>query len=304
MSNTITLLSGWVNHPELLEYHREIWIKAFEGEVVRYVVYIDAAEHPTETNFFSKGMREALVKECERLGIEYRCIPEACHHMRTLIIPFPTADVLLDSSSRDSIVCQLMWQREVLENPTCKRIVFLQPDIFPYKKLQWNEITRGRSFYYKPQERNQLHYAWNGLCFFNLEGWSRPLKKLVNFDGYYQLSIKTDSGGGLWRLLRALPDSEKFEWSGLNSQQWTTEMIPPTVPEWVRKQTLNDPRNTQAKDGKILCYSEIQDNTFYHLRAGCNWDHVGREIHEKRYAQFRQFLGQAIQTGDLFTHST
>ena len=61
-----------------------------------------------------------------------------------------------------------------------------------------------------------------------------------------------------------------------------------------------DPRNRVESDGAVSYYSEIQDGRFLHLRAGCNWDGIGKDIHEKRYANFMSLLNEAIDDGSAF----
>ena len=51
MSDTITVISTWINHPDVLKIHRDLWVQAFPGETVRYVAYIDAKDEEDFTNF-------------------------------------------------------------------------------------------------------------------------------------------------------------------------------------------------------------------------------------------------------------
>jgi len=296
----IILISSWVNHPETLKVHRDLWIQAFPGETVNYIVYIDAKDYADESNFYDGTMRDKLMNECMRLGIQYYLVPEHYHDNRSLIIPHCQINQERSASARDVLVCHMAWRDHVLNNQNVNRVGLIQPDIFPYRKLDWQSLTRGADFYYKPQQRDTLTYAWNGLCFFTMNTWSQDLKEKVDFQHGLQKNIFTDSGGGLWKLMEVLTDGRKYGWTGQNSLQWSSSDQCPDLPFWVMEHLKADPRNRVESDGTILYYSEIQDDRFLHLRAGCNWDRIGKEIHEKRYANFMSLLNAAIDDGSVF----
>lgn len=296
----ILLISSWVNHPETLKSHRDLWIRAFPEEEVRYIVYIDAKDYPDASNFNDPTMRNKLLNECMRLGIEYYLVPEELHRDRSSLIPGCQLNYTMTASTRDVVACHMAWRDQVIYNVSAFRVGLIQPDIFPYRSLTWQTLTRGAEFYYKPQSRNGLNYAWNGLCFFTMNDWPSDMKGLIDFQDGVHCGVFTDSGGGLWKLIKVLEDHQKFGWTGLNSLQWTSIDCCPDLPFWIMEHLKTDPRNLVDSDGVISYYSEIQDERFLHLRAGCNWDGVGKEIHEKRYANFMKLLNEAIDDGTVF----
>jgi len=296
----ILLISSWVNHPETLKSHRDLWIRAFPEEEVRYIVYIDAKDYPDASNFNDPTMRKKILDECMRLGVEYYLVPEEIHRDRRSLIPGCQLNYTMTASTRDAVVCFMAWKHHVCNNSNTFRVGLIQPDIFPYRSLTWQTVTRGAEFYYKPQSRQGLNYAWNGLCFFTMYNWSQDLKDLVDFQDGFHRGVFTDSGGGLWKLLEALTEGQKFGWTGQNSLQWTSMDYCPDLPFWIMEHLKTDPRNCVDSGGVISYYSEIQDERFLHLRAGCNWDGVGKDIHEKRYANFMKLLNDAIDDDTVF----
>jgi hypothetical protein len=296
----IILISSWVNHPETLKAHRDLWIQAFPDETVNYIVYIDAKDYPDESNLYDGTMRDKLLNECMRLGIQYYLVPEGLHKDRRSLMPNAAQHYQMTASTRDAVVCQMAWRDQVLLNTSVNRVGLIQPDIFPYRKLDWISLTRGAEFYYKPQQRDSLKYAWNGLCFFTMDTWSQIMKELIDFQDGFHRGIFTDSGGGLWKILEVLSDNNKYGWTGQNSLQWSSRDPCPDLPFWIMEHLKSDPRNRVESDGAVSYYSEIQDDRFLHLRAGCNWDGVGKEIHEKRYANFMSLLNEAIDDGSVF----
>jgi hypothetical protein len=242
-------------------------------------------------------MREQLVQVCEEHSIEYRIVDQWLHRMRSTLFPVCYSFQDKCPSARNAVVCQLAWNEQSQQNT---RLVFVQSDIFPYQKRPWKSILGDATFYYKPQQRDSLSYAWEGLCLFDTKDWSQERKALVNFEyGAFRGGFG-DTGAGLCDLLDALPEIEKKGWSGLNSGAWSFEIERPNLPFWIVEHLNSDPRNTKDESGKILFFSEIQDDWCFHLRAGGNWDEVGREVHEARYGKFLKLLREANEDQSIF----
>jgi hypothetical protein len=299
----ITVVGTWINHPEVLKVHRNLWISAFD-EPVRYVAYIDAKDHGDFSNFGDTSTKDALIKVCQDNSIEYVVVPQYYHENRRLVFgdncKFESDQ---NPSGRDALVCQYAWNKEVVEGD-CKRFVLVQSDIFPYRRFTWRDFRHGAEFYYKNQVRKNgfltLEYAWEGLCAFDMESWSNLMKTTVDFEYGLQKAVYTDTGGGLWKLMEALDKDKKYSWSGLDSLQWSSKHEAPSLPFWVTEHLRTDPRNRVESDGTISYYSEIQDDRCFHLRAGGNWDNAGKEIHDKRYANFLKLLKEAMVDGTVF----
>jgi hypothetical protein len=299
----ITVVSTWVNHPEVIALHRDLWTKAFSGESIRYVAYIDAKDYGDFSNFGDASMKEQLIKACVDSSIEYLLVPQEYHMQRHKV--FETCNASVDNcpSARDALVCQYIWNREVL-NGSVNRLVLVQSDIFPYRTFTWNSILRGADFYYRPQVRSvngeSLHYAWEGLCFFDTSRWPDARKDIVDFEYGFQKGIFTDTGGGLWRVLEVLKPEQKRPFLDLHSGRWSISDAPTDLPFWITEHIINDPRNTIKEDGTTLFYSEIFDNSFFHLRAGGNWDNAGKEIHDVRYSRFLDLISHAMNDQTVF----
>lgn len=300
---TVTIISTWINHPEVVKIHRDLWVSAFPNEIVKYVAYIDAKNHGDFSNFNDTTMKDQLTQACINSLIEYHIVPQELHEQRNKVFSNCQLNVDQTPSGRDALVCQFAWNNEVI-NRKAERIVLVQSDIFPYKQFTWQSITRGVEFYYKPQRRENnglyLDYAWEGLCMFDLRTWSDELKEIIDFQHGLQKNVYTDTGGGLWKILEVLPESKKFGWTGQNSLQWNSNDTMPLLPYWIMEHLRLDPRNNIDAGGVIWYYSEIQDNQCFHLRAGGNWDNAGKEIHDTRYSNFIRLLNEAIDDGIVF----
>ena len=299
----ITIVATWINHPEVLKAHRDLWVSAFPGHDVQYIAYIDAKNHGDFSNFNNASMKHQLVDVCVKNTIEFLIVPQELHEHRSQVFWHGCIDSDQGPSGRNALVCQYAWNKEVLKGKA-ERLVLVQSDIFPYRKFNWNDMMMGRDFYYKPQTRTngnlRVDYAWEGLCLFDVSSWSADLKSLVDFECGMQKGVHTDTGGGLWKILEVLPEHKKVGWTGQNSLQWTSNDTCPELPYWIMEHLRTDPRNTVNSDGTITYYSEIQDNKCFHLRAGGNWDNAGKEIHDTRYSNFLKLLQDAIRDGTVF----
>jgi len=301
MTDEIVLFSSWVNHPETLKVHRDLWVAAFPEEKVRYVVYIDAKEFRDHSNFNNASTRSELIRVCKDNNIEYYLVRDDLHYSRHTVIPNCLEKDTNTPSARDVLVCHLAWNDLVLNTPTTQRIGLIQPDLFPYRKLDWKSVTRGSEFYYRPRSVMGFNYAWNGLCFFTMYSWDYFLKSIVDFqDGFQRPGIFADSGGGLWKLMETLQGERKFAFNLKNSLQWSSEDECSDMPFWVMEHLRTDPRNEYVASGVMLYFSEIMDERFLHLRAGCNWDAIGKAIHDKRYSNFLKYLNAAIEDNTVF----
>ena len=298
----ITLVSTWINHPEVLKAHRDLWIHAFKDEVVRYVAYIDAKDFGDFSNFGDSSIKDQLIQVCNDNSIEYVVVPQEYHRQRSRVFSNCQLESDQNPSGRNAVVCQYAWNIEVLEGGA-QRLALIQSDIFPYRRFTWSSISRSTDFYYKPQVRSdngkRLNYAWEGLCLFNMGTWSNEIKRLVDFQHGTFKGVYTDTGGGLYKILEVLPDYRRFGWGGQDSLQWSSDTMSADVPYWIRQHLDTDPRN-QTRNGVITYFSELQDDRCFHLRAGGNWDNVGKQIHDERYSRFVSLLNEAINDGTVF----
>ena len=126
----ITIVGTWINHPEVLKIHRDLWVNAFLGENVRYVAYIDAKDHGDFSNFNDTSVKEQLIRVCEENAIEYLIVPQDCHKKRTNVFTNCQLESDQSPSGRNALVCQYAWNTEVLERGV-KRFAL----VFPIESL-------------------------------------------------------------------------------------------------------------------------------------------------------------------------
>ena len=301
-SSTLIVAATWCNHPELLPLHKEIWVRAFPEEVVKYIAYIDLKECDE---------RFKLWKTCKENGINCEIVPQELHGKRELLFPKTLVHSSEHPSFRNGIVCQYAWKQLAMGKRGSDKLIFTQSDVYPFKKKTWKEWMGSSIFSFRPQfrmgegasEGKRMDYAWEGLCGFDLAMWTSAMLENMNFDaGFFKERIFGDTGAGTWLILAALPPQLKRGWKELDSGHWTpSDAGLPSFPAWIRRFLALDPR---GKGLEGPCYGELFDDWCFHLRAGSNWDKAHSEMLQLRFSLFQAFLYEALQSGDPFRLSS
>jgi len=295
----ITVIVSWFNHPEHLLIHRLLWLKAFPKNIVRYVAYIDVNTTPGIGNIFQPNTTNDLIEKCKENKIEYVEIPIELHFARAKIFPGTEKKVDISSSARNSISCQLAWKQQVIEKPYLTRFIFVQQDVFPFKKQTWESLMMNKQIYYRPQNRatdkGSVDYAWEGLCAFDVASWNTQLKHLVSFEMGYHNNVYTDTGGGLWVILKILDENLQKRYSSHDSKSWNKNTPGIKIPDWIRNFCEADPRNENKQ-----YYGEILDDWCFHLRGGSHYDRPQIIDVIKRYSLFFSSIYPRLQDNTTF----
>lgn len=281
----ITVIVTWFNHPEHLLIHRLLWLKAFPKNFVRYVAYIDVNNVPSIGNMFQPNTTNDLIEKCKKHNIEYVEVPPELHSTRGNIFPGTDKKIDLSSSARNSILCQLAWKQQVVDKPYLTRFIFVQQDVFPFKRQTWESLMTNKQIYYRPQNRTSakgsVDYAWEGLCAFDVASWNTQLKHLVSFEMGYHNHVYTDTGGGLWVILKLLDETLQRKYSSHDSKHWNKDTPDIKIPHWIRDFCDKDPRNENNQ-----YYGEILGDWCFHLRGGSHYDRPQLVDVIKRYSLF------------------
>jgi len=295
----ITVIVTWFNHPEHLLLHRLLWLKAFPKNIVRYVAYIDVNNIPNIGNMFQPNTSNDLIEKCKKNNIEYVLVPIEAHSARVKVFPGTDKKVDTSSSARNSISCQLAWNQEVINKPYLTRFIFVQQDVFPFKKQTWESLMSNKQIYYRPQKRTAdektIDYAWEGLCAFDVASWDNHCKHLVSFEMGFHNNIYTDTGGGLWVILKIMHENLHKKYSSHDSKCWNKDTVGIKIPDWIQKFCNEDPRNENKQ-----YYGEILDDWCFHLRGGSHYDKPQIADVVKRYSLFFINIHNTLQNNTTF----
>ena len=270
---------------------------------MRYVAYIDANNTPSIGNMFQTNMRTILIEKCKENKIEYAEVPLEAHSTRERVFPGTDKKADISSSARNSIVCQLAWNQEVINKPYLTRFIFVQQDVFPFKKHTWESLLSNKQLYYRPQNRTNakgsVDYAWEGLCAFDVGSWDTRCKQLVSFEMGFHNHVYTDTGGGLWVILKIIDQKLQKAYISHNSKSWNKLSVDTKIPEWILSFCEEDPRNENGH-----YYGELLGSWCFHLRAGSHYDSPQIADVVKRYSLFFSAIHHALQNNTAFLEDT
>lgn len=311
---TLTVVASWCNHPELIKLHKELWCRAFPGETVRYVAYIDGAQ-PVEGKQSENTNSFQIWKLCQEANIQCVLVPEQFHQKRALLFPQTKYYSSSAPSFRNAVVCQYAWMKET--SGGTRHLIFTQSDIFPFREQTCDAFMGGdRIFSYRHQHRVSddgeaiLEYAWEGLCGFDLSKWSPTMIAAMSFEAGFCVGVNKDSssllppkfifgdtGAGSSLVLRAIPAHLKREWTEHGSGRWshTDDDLPP-LPDWLQRFIRLDPRGAGAG---LPSYSEIFDDWCFHLRGGSDYEKADTSMLQLRFSLFQAFVYEAWKNDTL-----
>ena len=304
MAPKVLFISTWINNPELIPIQRDL-IKKFCSEDAELLAVLDGKPTPCFTNFGDTSMRQRQIDTCRAAGITFVEVPPDLHkepHRAQLFSVKPpghyTTDFRnyeLDPSSRTAVANQFGWRtyHQYLAS-TYDYLVMIQSDVFPFRPFSVREMLDGNSLLYKDQEREPIHYAWDGFLMFDFTKDKTIPWNEWNFDsGIQHDTVFTDTGGGTWPILLKIPLKKNIDTK--NSLQWSKDdPYLKTLPSPVQAFLLDDVRN---KDDKI--FSEIKHHHFVHLRGGGNWEFIqnlgeGIVIQKTRFEAFAELAQKLL----------
>jgi hypothetical protein len=249
-----------VNNPEFIEF-QYLTLKKYIKEDYKFVVFNDAKEFPDYSNNNDTTLKYKIRKTCERLNIECVNIPNSFHKTQ------------IKASDRTAYAMNFMLHKNHIS--TKNQILVLDSDMFPIAPFSF-ERYGNIDLAIVPQYRGKDKYFWNGIYYFNMETIKN--RELLNWwvktpDNKFQ----ADTGAAMRDFL-LLPGNKFYEIKNLSSCNWQECNYPDSLDTiWLEEFYKKDPRNNNGN-----FFAELYDGTFFHYRAGGNWDKIGFQIHEQR----------------------
>jgi hypothetical protein len=240
----------------------------------RFVVFNDAKPFGDFTNFGDTGFRRAISDICAKNNVTCIELPSAVHQH----IACPS------TRTAHALNIMLDYERR-LGNP----LLLIDSDMFPIAPFDVHKYA-GYDLAVVPQERvaadgRVVNYFWNGYAYMNLPVLA-PAEKLSwacnDIEGAW-----TDTGGAMHYFLRESCNT-LYTVPVLGSGRWNT--VPPHLPSAWRDYFVADPKNTA--DGNF--WSELYDGTFFHFRAGGNWEKEERVLFDVRINNLRDTLYRTL----------
>lgn len=250
-----------VNNPKFIELQHTS-LKYFVSGDYDFTVFNDAKSWPDFSNFNDDSVRREIQRVCERLNIP--CINlENSHHK---------FDACPAHRCADANTAMLEVQRS---NPA--NYLVIDSDMFPIVPFKTNKYMKYDAAFVPQMRKNdskKVEYFWNGIYYFNMETLTPQAKlswKCDDIEGVW-----TDVGGGMYYFLQESKNNF-YKIPHLHSGHWDALDFPLTCDNKWLNYIKNDVRNTGTK-----FYSELYDNTFFHFRAGGNWEKRGATEYSSR----------------------
>lgn len=243
-----------VNNPEWIEMQLQTLKACVQGDWT-FTVFNDVKDFADFSNFGDTSMRRRIQDTCDRLNIP--CIPLNNAHHQQIQCPATRCYHAMQN--------MLEYQRRT---PELGKILCLDSDMFVMRPFSVDKYSAYAAAVV-PQQREHLHYFWNGLYYFDFGRIPTSLLPLMDWRCNDVDGVWTDVGGGMHAFLKGMNTAEVHEIPHLSSGQWGFDEYPfdSVSTEWLTF-CMNDSRNPPT--GKF--FSEIYDSTFFHFRAGGNWE--------------------------------
>ena len=277
-SRPLEVHTSVVNHPEFIEWQFRA-LKTFMKGDWNFVVFNDAKSWPEFTNFGDASMRAEIRRTCERLNVMCIDIPNDRHQSVTC----PA------TRCADSMNFMVNSYRHVYNCGIHNRVLCIDSDMFPVVPMDASTLYADVAAAYVPQPRENLNYIWNGLWYMDFDKvWS--VDKIDWCNGIFKNEL-CDVGGAMTYWLDEKPtNAQVYEIKHRWSLTWDEKCALPhdMAPVWMdffRKDVKN-------QDGKFWC--ELYDERFMHYRAGGNWEHLDRSVHDERIRGLREVFEKVL----------
>ena len=205
-------------------------------------------------------------------GLSLVHIPREAHYARDEIFhksdfmgkPRPLNPAFRCADSVQYMLSVVPWQKY-------RALLLIDADMFPIRDIEAIPVSFATPFYgvhqVRTHKKESVEYLWNGIFWISGDA---PFQHLINFDFYNRRKLGTDVGGQTYKWIQQLAKlgrPGKF----LNhhaSGHWDRNLASQArVPEPLISWLENDYRNVDS--GKY--FAELYDETFFHYRAGSNW---------------------------------
>lgn len=250
-----------VNNPSFIEFQAHT-LKYFVKGDYTFTVYNDAKGFPDYSNFGDPSVRRRIEDICSKLNIP--CIPIQNEHHETL-----------QSASRRHVdVLNIMLD---IQRQTTNEYFIIDSDMFPimpFNTTKYNNYDAAIVPQTKTTNGKSIDYFWPGITYLNMN--TLHPKEIMDWHDEWVEDVFTDTGGGMYYFLKetknklyTIPYLRTLAWSSLD---WPLNIDMRWL-DYIR----HDDRNI---DGKY--FTELYDDTFFHFRAGSNWDKCSADIYEQR----------------------
>lgn len=209
----------------------------------------------------SVSLKQKISDECKNLRINCINYPEINTHA-----PMPAC----------SKPIQWCWDNYISEDNNNISFI-IDSDMFIINKFNVQKYLGENDICADYDKRLHVNYIWNGLMIFSPK---LKNKKELNFSEGVVDGVITDVGGNLFYYIKKYnPKIKHIENIGyIHSKNNNLHLLPQEI-----KYTYDD---------EFLC--EFFEQTFFHYRAGSNWNNKSINFHNKKTAMLQELIKKSL----------
>lgn len=252
---------------------QEKTFRKFLKDDYEFVVFNDARE----TVIFDE-----INRVCKNLGIRCITIPQEIH-ARPYLYREPE-----ESYFHPCVTCAnvVQYSLDILGFNHNGYVMIVDSDLFLIRNFSIKEYLENYDISGLAQNRGHVHYLWNGILFFNMN--TLPCKNELSFNCGKIEGESCDVGGYTYYYFKNHPE---VRLKGVNNHV--------DVGVCMRYGTTNSHPFLQLLIDENIPESEFFLNfTFFHYRAGGNWNYRSNEYHDHKTSALHKLIDLAFAYGE------
>lgn len=205
-----------------------------------------------------------------------KIINQVCEKLNLNVLNFPVLNVFSPKPACSKPI-QWCWDNYI-SNDNDNISVIIDSDIFMLNKFNFENYLGDNDICADYDKRGNINYIWNGLMIFSPKIKN---KKEFNFSEGFVEGIETDVGGNLYYYIKKHnPKIKHIENIGyICSKNENVNLLPQQA--------------VVLYDDSYLC--EFFEQTFFHYRAGSNWNNKDEQYHTKKTKLLVTLIKNALE---------
>jgi glycosyltransferase involved in cell wall biosynthesis len=281
----VLIITHSFNRPDFIEIQYQTFKKFLKNDY-EFVVFNDASKDYLCTQ---------INKTCKQLGLSCIRIPQEIHN-RPYLKRWPQ-----ENFNHPCIRCAnvVQYSLDTVGFMHDDIVMIIDSDMFLIKELNIQELMKAYDLVGVAQYREKdIVYLWNGLVFFNMK--TLPNKHQINFNCGRVEDVAVDVGGHTYYYLKNNPTIRKqfvdiaHLWCfACQACQETNNPCCNHNTQFLQEQGYSSAVIKLIQDGPDNA-ELLMDNTFFHYRAGGNWDNKSAKYHQQKTKILHQFINMIL----------
>lgn len=262
----VLIITTAYNRPDFIELQAKTFRKFLKDDY-RFVVFNDACD---------KAMQTRIENACAMWGLECIAIPQEIH-ARPYLLRENNND-LHNPSVRNCNAVQ--YALDTIGFAHKGIVALVDSDLFLVKKFSLKKYLKGHQLAGLHQQKMHnddcISYLWIGILFMDMS--QLPEKETINVNCGKISGVSVDAGGFTHYYLKSHPEV-KIKYL---DQVYIQEKIENPQKLLAFKEHGFDHHQINALQAGLYDVEFYSHGTFFHYRAGTNWNQQSKEYHETK----------------------